>query len=458
MTGSSGVDTARAKPDPTIRALSTGQILLILAVGLAFSIETAFHLLPLNPFVHYRDVSILRTCAAFFIPFLAIWWALRNIERGSAPRMLLLALLVASNFVLQLAGLVIDPRGPRLIKAIILSPTATSYFNDALRIDALSINGLIGWLSDYHQADLILHGQSHPPGPIVFCWLCIKLFRPSAAVWVCAFAMAFAGALGVALVYPFASIWTEDSRARLCASAFYALTPVLIVFFPEFDQMYPAMAMLLVLFWYKSLHAVYGGPWLRHAILLGCTLTLATFFVYQILGIGVFMVLIAVWWLWQQTSRPLATILLLRSAVVALVFCAAIYAVLSAATGFQPIASFLHAIGINATFLDVPLPAPPVIFNLYVFAVGLGLIAVPLILLQRELPITRMAILSVIILDLTGLFAGETDREWLFLAPIIAVPAGLALARIPWRWRLSLFAMQAWILVCIRANISFIEP
>ena len=46
----------------------------------------------------------------------------------------------------------------------------------------------------------------------------------------------------------------------------------------------------------------------------------------------------------------------------------------------------------------------------------------------------------------------------MFLQPLVIVPVALELARVGWRWRLSIFAMQWWILVLIKAKMSFIEP
>ena len=254
------------------------------------------------------------------------------------------------------------------------------------------------------------------------------------------------------------------------ASAIYALMPVLVFFFPEFDQAYPVLSMLLVILWSRTLATVDSKTWANSPILFGTVLFLASFFVYQILAIGVFIVFQAGYWMWQEGWRASAALKLLRSSGVALAVCAAIYAVLWATTGYNASGSFLHSMHINQYYLGVAIPAPYIIYNLYVFAMGLGMIAVPMVFLHAgrvfdhcqydpmDIPLTLMAIASVIVIDLTNLFAGETDREWLFLVPIIAVPAAIELARLPWKWRLAIFGMQGWILMCMRAKIAFIEP
>jgi hypothetical protein len=60
--------------------------------------------------------------------------------------------------------------------------------------------------------------------------------------------------------------------------------------------------------------------------------------------------------------------------------------------------------------------------------------------------------------DLSGLLRGETARIWLFLQPLLVAPVAVELARVRWPWRLSILTLQWWILVLIKAKMSFIEP
>jgi hypothetical protein len=450
------------------RRMNLPQVLFVLATGLIFSVEILLGLIPLNGAVVYRNFGIIRCCLATLGPVLMIGWVVWRVEGKGYGKWPLIGMLTTACFLLQISGTLAHPRGIGLVKAIILSPGATSYFNDALRISELPISGMAHWLGGYHQANLVLHGQSHPPGPIVFCWLCIKLLGAERAAWFCGFALGLAGALGVPVIYKFAGLWTTDIRARLVASAIYAMMPVLVFFFPEFDQIHAVPAMLMVLCWSKALASESGG-WLKPAMLFGAVLFVASFFVYQIFAIGVFVIFFGIYRLWEQRWRGAAVgrLLLVSGAVIAV--WAVSYGALWLATGYDPLASFVHAVNINRYYLGAALPANYTVYNLYVFAMGLGVMVVPIVLLHAcrlfdrfpadpmDVPLTLMAVASILAIDLTRLFAGETDREWLFLAPLIAVPAGVEIARLSLRWRLAIFTMQGWILICMRAKISFIE-
>jgi len=46
----------------------------------------------------------------------------------------------------------------------------------------------------------------------------------------------------------------------------------------------------------------------------------------------------------------------------------------------------------------------------------------------------------------------------LFLQPLLVAPVSVGLARFPWPWRLALLCVQWWILVCLKAKMSFLEP
>jgi len=58
--------------------------------------------------------------------------------------------------------------------------------------------------------------------------------------------------------------------------------------------------------------------------------------------------------------------------------------------------------------------------------------------------------------DLSGLLRAESARTWLFLQPLLNVPTALELSRANLPWRLSIFAIQWWIVVCLKAKMTFI--
>jgi len=77
---------------------------------------------------------------------------------------------------------------------------------------------------------------------------------------------------------------------------------------------------------------------------------------------------------------------------------------------------------------------------------------------QKPIALTLIGLATILTVDISGLLRGETARVWLFLQPLIVIPVAIELARIRLSWRLALFAMQWWILVLVKAKMSFIEP
>ncbi len=72
--------------------------------------------------------------------------------------------------------------------------------------------------------------------------------------------------------------------------------------------------------------------------------------------------------------------------------------------------------------------------------------------------LTLIGLATVLTVDLSGFLRGETARVWLFLQPLWVVPIAIELARARRSWRFAILAMQWWLLVLIKAKMSFIEP
>ena len=72
--------------------------------------------------------------------------------------------------------------------------------------------------------------------------------------------------------------------------------------------------------------------------------------------------------------------------------------------------------------------------------------------------LTIIGLATVLTVDVSGLLRGETARVWLFLQPLLVAPVAVELARARWPWRVSILTMQWWILVLLKAKMSFIEP
>jgi hypothetical protein len=447
---------------------------LIVALGLAFSLGVIYEWSPLNGVATitkwewpYQNLGTFRMALALLAPFSLIAWIVCRANQSAPPfaRRISLAALVLANFCLQLFSVLGDPRGWQRIPRIVSSANATSYFTDATAIQRLG-----EWLAHFHQARLHDHSATHPPGPILFYYVFAQLFGTSDGALIGGCAVGLVASLGVALMYRFAGLWTNDYRVRILASAFYALLPALTVFFPEFDQVYPVFSMMLILTFVEALRL--PAPSYGHAIALGAALFLATFFAYNLLTVGVFLVYYGLYWLGRQAGSRTAILVLLRTSIVALGLWAALYVLLWMTVGYNAPAAFRHSLIVQAEFAR-RLARPYLIYvfaDLYDFALGAGIIAILALFFyllrlreewqsnQQGTALTLIGLATVLTVDLSGVLRGETARVWLFLQPLLVVPVAVILAGLRWPWRLSVFAVQWWILVCIKAKMSFIEP
>ena len=362
--------------------------------------------------------------------------------------------LVLCCMLAQIASLYVDERTWTQIERIVKSRAITSYYTDARRIGELG-----EWLPKFATVRLEHHSATHPPGPVLYYYAWIQL---AGRVWAPLMGGATVGVLasfGVAVSYLFAGLWTRSPSARLGTCFLYALMPGLIVFFPELDQVYPIGAMLLIWFWVRSFEER------SLAIALGLTLFACSFFAYNFLTVGAAMVLFALATIrlegWSRDlGRRIAT-----AAAIALAVALACHVVLWLTTSFHAIDSLRDALATQDRFA-AKLARPYwscVFWDLYDFLLANGLLTLPLVtllLLQRPEPrvraLTAAALLAILVVDFTGLLRCEAARVWLFLQPLILVPAGLALARFAAPERAFILALQAVILIALRCKMAFI--
>jgi hypothetical protein len=141
----------------------------------------------------WRNMGLIQTLLFLASPLMLFLLALSLMEKedANAKVRLVLLLLVASNFMMQIMAMMAEPASPSLIREIVASPTATSFYTDALRIQDLK-----DWMSRYHEAKLHLHSSTHPPGPILFYYGSVSLLGPYYGAYAGAFAIGFVSSLG----------------------------------------------------------------------------------------------------------------------------------------------------------------------------------------------------------------------------------------------------------------------
>jgi hypothetical protein len=446
----------------------------VIGMGIVFFLGVAFQKSPLNGSLRLTgwqwpwrdDIELVRSIAFLLIPFGLIQYVVKRVEAGSYSRVSIrLGMLVLGNFLMQIMAMVAEPDGFGWLRGIVMSPAATSYYSDAEHI-----NGLAGWLHHFGLASLAFHSSTHPPGPVLFYYMFLKLFGSPAATLAGGCTIGFLGSLGVVVTYAFASLWTDSQRARLMASAFYAVLPAVTVFFPEMDQVYPIFSMLLIFFWCRALRSETTFP--REAIYLSVVLFASTFFAYNLLVVGAFLAYYALYWLWRRRWSSSSILRLIRSLGIAGGACAAAYAALWLATGFDPIASFRHALRYQQAYAEF-LPRSyllSVFFDPYDFFLGAGMLALPLLLFylyrmtqdfslsRHDVALTLIGLATILTVDFSGILRGEAARVWLFLQPLLVVPVTIELSRYRGKWLVAVFTMQWLVIACLKAKIQFIKP
>jgi hypothetical protein len=275
------------------------------------------------------------------------------------------------------------------------------------------------------------------------------------------------GALAAAAVpftYLLLNRLLENADAAFHGASFFALTPGLILFFPEFDQAYPIFTCALTTFWAAAVtrrRRIY-------AVCFGLTLSLALFWSYTLLVLGLFLGgltgLLAI----SKFGRNSGFIL--QSALTALLVVTLSYGALWHLAGFRPVETFQTALGNQSKILlDLARSYPRTIFwDLFDFALGAGWIGVLLAGLSvyrsaraaprgRDLQLSLLALGQFVGVAVTGLLQTETARVWLFMAPLLMIPVGLELQHWKFSQRVLAYFCLWMIFAAVHQNMTFIQ-
>ena len=206
------------------------------------------------------------------------------------------------------------------------------------------------------------------------------------------------------------------------------------------------------------------------ALAAGVGLFVATFFAYNLLVLGAFMAPAGLL-LRRKGEGCGGWAGLARTSAACLGTWAMLIAGLSAATGFDPIDSLRAAMAHQAA--QEPLMNRPwavcLHWDLYDFFLGAGMMAAPLAIYaaagasrgpmpeRRDSVLTLIGLATVLVVDLSGLLRAETARVWMFMQPLLLVPAGLELARFSGSHRAMIFLIQWIILAALKSKLVFIS-
>jgi len=338
-----------------------------------------------------------------------------------------LPLLVVAVFVLLISfvGVGLDQPSSTWLDKTIRHSGVTSYFSDAQKI-----NNLGEFLHQYPKLipSLEMHSQTHPPGPIVFFYGSIKLsqitgnsFNPALYG---AYAIILLASSSVVLVY-YLTKKLFDHRTALIASSLYGLTPALVMFTPEMDQVYPLFFLILI---YLLIESIEKKKYLL-AWPIGLLWAASLFFSYLFLTFALaFFIICGIYYLNskfedKKTFVRFALGLLIR---IALVFILA-HLVYGMIFGNNLLDIYRASMPYHKAFLATKTYSLWLVYNLYDFILFLGLpVTFGIIFsLRKSRPniILWFLIAMLLIIDLSGKNRGEVARIWLFLTPFAAIAA-----------------------------------
>jgi hypothetical protein len=366
---------------------------------------------------------------------------------------LLLMMVGVLAFELANRGLDMVPFDLTRIGSIIEQPGSIGYFTHAEEMDQ-SGESIHDFLHDFARKmpTFTLHARNKPPGSILFYLPFLRLAPTwDAAAMSAGLFIALLTTLSVPATYLMALELTGNRRAAFDAAALLSLCPGLLLFLPEFDQFYPVYTSALVILWARSLRTGRTG----FAVAFGVALALVFFQTFNLLLLGVFLTGYTAMFLLgrispaQSSARHRSPQAVLGStelaevspqshvfhqSLVALLTLTTVYTMLWLWCGYNPVRTLVmgittHVQDMPATHRIWPRTVP---YDLTDFALGMGWVCALLALFY--LPkgwrqgILLLCFAQPVAVALLGLLQGETARVWIFIFPLVLVPAGLELA------------------------------
>ena len=354
------------------------------------------------------------------------------------------------------------------------APDVALQFNVAEPIVAAERRGLeADWLGQYDEVlrGAPLHARTKPPAPIAFYVATIRIAGPERAPLLAAALVSLLSAAAVVAMGAAVRVIANEDAA-LQAATLLALAPSMTLFFPALDPTYPLFSCAMLATWFLALTLGRTGA----AVAFGLLLFAASLTSYALLVLGaplVVMTLVVPYRGQDASARPdrISSVLRrLRLTAIAVGSCAIAYGVLWLATRFDPISAFRTASSLQTALLhELHRPYPrTILFDLLDFALGSGWVPVVLAAFwvftraRNEPAATRATALASLatplLVALTGLLQAETARVWIFLLPLLLLPASLELSRWPARWRLAAHLTLVLVTIVLYANMRFIDP
>ncbi len=404
-------------------------------------------------------------------------------------RALWLALIVLAVFALQV-GLLNSAGEPWVFPgAVIISPSATTYFSTSYDIQG----GVRAWVSSYQDRmpTQQYHVRTHPPGLVLFFYALRGVAAhlvPARGTWFDgvaetyrifglgptpadaaaaiggAFLLALIGALGLIPLYAL-SIRLLRSQAALAATLLAGSIPALLLFAASPDQLIFTLTLTTLALSYVAWRD--ERPW--PAFFAGVVFAVASFLSFGVLAAAGWLVLLVVVGTLRRPDRVGTVRMFVPLGLAGVAGFALVYVLLVACLGYHPLAVAREALFAHRGVTTVEqsrsylawLLLNPVDFLLFAglpLAVAAGW-ALRETRGRAELRCWRTFLmasaLTFVALDLSGTVRAEVGRIWLFLMGPLAMAAGPAFEE-PERagaWRYVL-AFQVLTAVVLKVRLS----
>lgn len=461
---------------PAVRSNALRAV-VVLAVAAFFAVAVHQHLFNVNSQYYYTwnwrwipSLTVYPVMLPLGIPFF-----LAQALYARRPSAIWVGLLMISALGLMIGGACVQqtPPGWFRIADVIQSRWSTGYFAQAAALIHKGI-GARELLARYPVtlAHFYLHPREKPPGLLLIQIGIIRLLGPGqTGAMFSGLMIGVMASFSVLATYVFIAFFTGDRDAAFFGASYLTLCPAFLLFFPMYEQCFAILTVAVTILWALALMR----NQLRYSAALGIAYAVAGFVTYLPGVIAIFLVGFALLRYFTDPRCRFGQISVhLTVSLASLIAC---YAVLWAATGFDPIATLRESIRQVYIVWDILFNVyhyrhhslPWTFFtDLYDFALGSGWMSFVLAALyfrsafgKATTPQFRVAILCAlqfVMIALSGKLPTETARVWMFMLPMLMLPVGLELAN--WRSgaRLAVYAALLLLTAEICQSMEFVTP
>lgn len=450
------------------------QLFIILSFGFIFMVLLSVHLRYMNgpdywqwPFENRLSLMNLILFVLGSVPFVFA----QLVYRKQKNKALSITLLMSTNLMLQIFCSLMQSGHHDLdwLIRIVQSMGATTYYTVAQ-----GITNVHDFLSQFaaNVAGYGGHIINKPAGTALYYYVFQRLAsNPAASALLGGLMIGVISTFVIPCVYFLSKTLLKEkeknSDVPFYAASFISIIPSSIVFLPEFDQIYPIFTCLLIIFWVKFLKT----REIRYSVIFAVTLAFSTFFNWNILVIGAFLLFYTVYTLITTKFKTLITVLL--NAFLALLIYASLYFLLYLLTGYNLIEVF------KSNYIAQHAPNPywivpyqfSIFFTLYDYLFGNGYISAVMVFFVLRNMVKKggfvsnyyfwlvvMLIAQLLVVSFGYFLPSETARLWLFLQPFITCAAVLYMKDLKQRQVWLIFGALWIMMLIVSSQLRFVMP